>query len=346
MRKILLAAALVLLTCASAWCADKELNLYIWSEYMGPEIIPNFEKQTGIKVRVDYYETMEDMMAKLQAGGASQYDVVVPTDYGVPAMIKLGLLKELDHSKIPNMKNLNAKFIDCPYDPKNAHTVAYQWGTLGMFYNKKKITGPVSWSLMFDPAKQVGPFVLLDSVREMLGICESYMGMSVNTVNTDELKKVADVMLQAKNSPNFQGFEGGVGGRAKVLSGGAVAAITYNGDAMRGIQEDPENTAFANPVEGTVIWVDNMAIPANAPNPEAAYKFINYILDAKVGAGLSNWTQYPTPNNAAKPFITPEDLENEAIYPTEEYMGKLQFLNDIGDNARLYDELWTMVKTR
>jgi spermidine/putrescine-binding protein len=117
MRKILLALVFVLLTTASAWSAQ-ELNLYIWSEYMGPEIVPNFEKQTGIKVRVDYYETMEDMMAKLQAGGASQYDLVVPTDYGIPAMIKLGLLKELDHSKIPNMKNLNAKFIDVPTIPK------------------------------------------------------------------------------------------------------------------------------------------------------------------------------------------------------------------------------------
>lgn len=345
MRKILFTLAFVLLTTASAWSAQ-ELNLYIWSEYMGPEIVPNFEKQTGIKVRVDYYETMEDMMAKLQAGGASQYDLVVPTDYGIPAMIKLGLLQELDHSKIPNMKNLNAKFIDVPYDPKNAHTVAYQWGTLGMLYNKKKVTEPISWATMFDADKHAGSFVLLDSVREMLGIAQCYLGMNVNTTDTEELKKVVELMLATKKSPNFQGFEGGVGGRAKVLSGGAVAAVTYNGDGLRGVEEDPENVAFANPVEGTIIWVDNMAIPAKAPNPEAAYAFINYILDAKVGAGLSNWTRYPSPNDAAKPFITPEDLQNEAIYPKDEYMGKLQFINDLGDGARIYDEMWTMIKTR
>jgi spermidine/putrescine transport system substrate-binding protein len=346
MRKILLAFVFVLMTAMSAWSAG-ELNLYIWSEYMGPEIIPNFEKETGVKVRVDYYETMEDMMAKLQAGGMSQYDVVVPTDYGVPAMIKLGLLKELDHSKIPNMKNLNPKFVNAPYDPQNAHTVAYQWGTLGMIYNKNKIEGPVpSWSVMFDESKQVGPFVLLDSMREMLGIAQCYLGLDVNTTDTEELKKVAGLMLAAKKSANFQGFDVGVGGRSKVLSGGAVAAITYNGDGLRGVEEDPENVAFANPAEGTVIWVDNMAIPANAPNPEAAYQFINYILDAKVGAGLSNWTRYATPNDAAKPFISPEDVGNIAIYPTSEYMEKLQFLNDLGDNARIYDELWTMIKTR
>ncbi len=345
MRKILLSLVFVLLTAASAWSAQ-ELRLYIWSEYMGPEIIPNFEKQTGIKVRVDYYETMENMMAKLQAGGASQYDLVVPTDYGIPAMIKLGLLQKLDHSKIPNMKNLNPKFINAPYDPENAHTVAYQWGTLGMVYNKKKVLEPVSWATMFDPEKHAGSFVLLDSVREMLGIAQSYLGMNVNTTDTEELKKVVELMIATKKSPNFQGFEGGVGGRSKVLSGGAVAAITYNGDGLRAVEEDPENVAFANPVEGTVIWVDNMAIPSQAPNPEAAYAFINYILDAKVGAGLSNWTRYPSPNEASKPFITPEDLKNEAIYPKAEYMEKLQFINDLGDDARIYDEIWTMIKTR
>lgn len=346
MRKLFLTCALVLLA-SVAFAAENTLHLYIWSEYMGPEIVPNFEAQTGIKVTVDYYETMEDMMAKLQAGGDSQYDLVVPTDYGVPAMIKLGLLQELDHSKIPNMKNLNAKFVNAPYDPNNAHTVAYQWGTLGMMYNKKKIpTDQPSWSVMFDPEKQVGSFVMLDSVREMLGITECYLGYSANSVNHDELKHVVETMLTAKKSPHFQGFEGGVGGRAKVLSGSAVAAIVYNGDGLRGVEEDPENIAFANPVEGTIIWVDNMAIPAHAPNPEAAYKFINYILDAKVGAGLSNWTRYPSPNDAAKPMITPADLQNPAVYPSDEYMAKLQFINDIGENARVYDEMWTMIKTR
>lgn len=347
MRKILLTCVLVLACALSAWAGEKELHLFIWSEYMGPEIVPNFEKQTGIKVRVDYYESMEDMMSKLQAGGVSQYDVVVPTDYGVPAMIKLGLLKELDHSKLPNMKNLNAKFVNTPYDPKNAHTVAYQWGTLGMLYNKKKITEAVpSWSVMFQEDKQKGPFVLLDSEREMLGIAASYLGLGAASKDKGELKKIVDLMLTAKKSANFQGFEGGIGGRSKVMSGAAVAAVTYNGDGLRAVSEDPENMAFANPAEGTIIWVDNMAIPAKAPNAEAAYKFINYILDAKVGAGLSNWTRYPTPNDAAKPMITPEDLQNPSIYPTPAYMEKLQFITELGDAAPLYDEMWTMIKTR
>jgi spermidine/putrescine transport system substrate-binding protein len=184
-----------------------------------------------------------------------------------------------------------------------------------MLYNKKKVTEPISWATMFDADKHVGSFVLLDSVREMLGIAQCYLGMNVNTTDTEELKKVVELMLATKKSPNFQGFEGGVGGRAKVLSGGAVAAITYNGDGLRGVEEDPENVAFANPIEGTIIWVDNMAIPAKAPNPEAAYAFINYILDAKVGAACPTGPATPLPTTRPSPSSPPKTCRTKPSTP-------------------------------
>lgn len=344
MKRFVVALLMVLMLATPAMA--QEMRLFIWSEYMPEDFVPEFEKQTGIKVRVDYYESMEEMLAKLQAGGVSQYDVIVPSDYIISSLVNLNLLKKLDHSKISNMKNLSEAFVDPAYDPGNTYTVAYQWGTLGMLYNKDVIkSDQPSWGVMFDPAQQKGPFVLIDSVREMLGCAQSYLDMDVNTTEKPYLQKLAKVMLDTKKSKYFQGFDVGTGGRSKVVAKTAVAAIVYNGDGLRAVAENP-GIAFANPLEGTVAWVDNMAICKDAPNPDAAYKFINYVLDAKTGAKLSNWTEYASPNEAAHEFINPKSLNNPAVYPPKAYMEKLHFINDLGKNNRIYDELWTMIKTR
>ncbi|MGE4292315.1 MAG: spermidine/putrescine ABC transporter substrate-binding protein [Desulfovibrio sp.] len=346
MRKIFLALLMFALFALPAFAAQEEMRLFIWSEYMPEDFVPNFEKQTGIKVRVDLYESMDEMLAKLQAGGVSQYDVIVPSDYIIPTLIQLDLLKELDHAKLPNLKNLAETFVSPVYDPGNKFTAAYQWGTLGMLFDKNIIKDEQpSWGVMFDAQKRVGPFVLIDSVREMLGCAQSYMGMDVNTTDKTELKKLVDLMLETKGSEYFQGFDVGTGGRSKVVAHTAVAAIVYNGDALRAVKENP-GIGFANPKEGTIAWVDNMAVCKGAPNPEAAYKFINYVLDAETGAALSNWTEYATPNKASMPFINEDSKNNPAVYPPEDYMKKLHFINDLGKDNRIYDEIWTMVKTR
>ncbi len=328
--------------------AADELRVLIWSEYMPEDFMDNFTADTGIKTRVELYESTEELIAKLQAGGVSQYDIVVPSDYVINSMVQLNLLQKLDKSKIPNFKNVDAAFINPSYDPGNAYTAPYQWGTVGMLYSKEALGADYepSLKLYFDPASRKGPVVMIDSIREMLGIGLRYMGKDVNTLNTDDLKALADMMIETKASDVFAGFDVGTGGRSKVVAGTAVAALCYNGDALRAVADNPEKIAFANPKEGTVIWADNMAIPAKAPNVEYAHTFINWVLDAKNGAKLSNWTQYATPNKAAKEFITPEDLKNPAIYPTPETMSKLQFISDLGKNNRYYDELWTMIKTR
>ncbi|MGH9464128.1 MAG: ABC transporter substrate-binding protein, partial [Thermoanaerobaculia bacterium] len=141
-----------------------------------------------------------------------------------------------------------------------------------------------------------------------------------------------------------QGFEGGVGGKNKVLGRAVTAAVVYNGDAVRGTADDPETYYFV-PREGGVIWVDNLVVPAEAPHRDAAERFINFILDPEVGAQLSNFNQYATPNKAAKPFINPDDLANPAIYPPAEIMAALEFVVDLGDDNRLYDEVWTQIKS-
>ncbi|BAS27928.1 polyamine ABC transporter substrate-binding protein [Limnochorda pilosa] len=326
--------------------ASDELRLYIWSEYIDPAIIESFERETGIKVLIDLYESNEDMLAKLQAGGVSQYDVVVPSDFIVPILIKLGLLQPLDHSKIPNLENLDPQFLNPPFDRANRYTAAYQWGTVGLMYRRDLITSfKGTWSILFDSKQQVGPFVLIDSQREMMAIALKYLGYSANTTDPAQIKAAGELLLQAKKSRYALGFEGGVGGKNKVLAGVATAAVVYNGDAIRATEEDP-NVAFVVPDEGSVIWVDSLAVPARAPNPAAAHKFINFILDPRIGAQLSNFNRYATPNAASLPMINPEDRSNSAIYPSPEVMKKLEYILDLGKDLRLYDEVWTMVKSR
>ena len=204
-------------------------------------------------------------------------------------------------------------------------------------------------ALVFDAAKQPGPFVLIDSMRDMMAAALKFQGKSINTKSPEELKAAGDVILQAKKSKNMLGFQGGVGGKDMVVSGNAALAIVYNGDAIRAIMEEPKEERkldFVVPKEGTLIWVDTMVIPAKAPNADAAHKFINYILDGEVGAKLSNFNRYATPNFASMPKINAEDRANPAIYPSEELMKKMEYLEDVGDATRLYDEVWTAVKSR
>mgnify|MGYP001610597967 CR=1 FL=1 len=320
-----------------------KLNLYIWSEYMDPDIIASFEQKYDCEVTIDLYESNEDMVAKLQGGGTSLYDIVVPGQYMIGPMVQLGLLQPLDHASIPNLANLDDKFANPPYDPGNKYSVAYQWGTVGIYLRKGK--GPIdeSWALLFDESQQPGPFVLMDSIREMMGSVLKAQGKGVNSTNIEELKAARDILVAAKK--RAQGFDAGVGGKNKVLAKEITAAIVYNGDAVRGTADDPETYYFV-PREGGVLWVDNLAMPAKAPHRDAAEKFINYILDPQIGAQLSNFNQYATPNKAAKAFVKPEDLANPAIYPPPAMMEKLEFVEDLGDNNKLYDEIWTQVKSQ
>ncbi|MDT7920270.1 MAG: spermidine/putrescine ABC transporter substrate-binding protein [Meiothermus sp.] len=341
--RILLAIAAAL---SLAMAQGGTLQLYTWTDYIDPSIVKDFEKATGIKVRITYYESNEEMQAKLQAGGVSQFDLVVPSDFIVPVLINLKLLQPLDKGKIPNLKNLDPKFANPPFDPGNRYTVGYLWGTVGLMYRTDIFkTPPASWNVLFDPGQQKGPFTLMDSPREMLGIGLRYLGLSVNTTDPAQVKRVIEVMLRAKQSRNFKGFQGGVSATKMLLSNQIVAAVVYNQDALRTAEGNPRY-GFTIPREGSTLFIDNMTIPAKAPNPEAAHQFINFILDAQIGARLAEYQQSATPNAAAKKLLKPQMLKNPAIWPTEAQMQGLEFILDQGNNNRILDEAWTRVKSR
>lgn len=324
--------------------AEDKLNLFIWSEYLPPEVARDFENRFQCKLVIDLYEDAESMLAKVQTG-ASGYDLIVPPDYLVPALAKQNLLAPIRAGKIPNLKNLDARFRNPLYDPQGRFAVPYQWGTIGI-YMRKPDSGNLpepSWSIIFDPSRQPGRIILIDSMRDLIGAALKYKGFSLNSNNPKELKPVRDLLLETKK--RAAGFAGSVGAKNKVLDKSAAAAVVYSGEAARGMAEDPE-TIYLIPKEGSQIWVDNLTVLANAPHPELAEKFINYVLEPEIGAKISNFTQFATPNEAAKKLVQPELLKNPAIYPPEETLNRLEFLKDLGRDSRIYDQVWTEVKAR
>jgi len=338
---------LSLLLLAGAWpvaAAPQQLNLFIWSEYIDPKVVTEFEKKFDCKVIIDLYDDEAAMMTKLQGGGASRYDVVVPPDHKVPGLISLQLIAPLRHENIPNLKNLDPMFLNPPYDRGNKFTVAYQWGTIGIYVRPSPGAPlPPTWGLVFDPKLQPGPFVLIDGARDLVGAALKYQGHSLNSTDPDQLKAARDLVLAAKK--RCLGFDNSVGGKNKVLGKSARAAIVFSGEAARGMDDD-KNTTFIIPKEGSQIWQDNLVVTAKAPHRDLAEKFINFILDPKIAARISNFTQFATPNQAAKPFINAEDLKDPTIYPPPDVMAKLEFLEELGAKTRLYDEVWTQIKAK
>jgi spermidine/putrescine transport system substrate-binding protein len=322
--------------------AQRSVTVYMYSDYIDPELLTAFEQTTGIDLRLDVYETTEDMMAKLKQS-PGQYDVVVVSDHAIPLLARTGALAPLDKAKIRNLGNLDARFLNPPYDPGNAWSLPYQWGTMGLMYRKDRVPAlEPTWGVVLEAARQPGPLVLIDSMRDMMAAALIYQGRSVNSHDPAELKAAGDAILAAKTD-KVVGFEGGVGGVKRVLAGDATLAIVYNGDAIR--EPDP-NVDFVIPREGTIIWMDAMTLVAGSSHQDEAYAFIDYILDAEVGAALSNWNRYPTPNAASLPSITPEDRANPIIYPPDEVVAKMEYLADVGEDTRLYDEIWTGIKAR
>ena len=328
----------LLASCAKQ--APKTVTVYMWSEYIDPELLEQFEKETGLKVVLDVYENTETMMSKI-ASASDLYDVVVVSDHAVRTLSGKGTFRELDLKRIPNAKNVMARFRRPAYDPEDRWSLPYQWGTMGLVYRTDKVPDfEASWLAVFDPARQPGPVVLLDSMRDLVGAALIAKGFSPNTRSPDELAAAGDLLASARTK-RLVGFAGSPDSVGKVLAGEAWIGVAYNGDAVSQLDDA---TDFAVPVEGTIIWVDAMTIPAKAPNPDGAHRFINFILGAEVGAQLSNYVAYATPNEASLPLIDEEVRQDERVYPSDAAMARMSVLEDVLEATALYDQVWTRVK--
>lgn len=355
MRAALLLVALAAgyLSILSGPTADAaEIRMLIWSEYIDPELVEEFEQKSGHKVVIDVYEETEAMIAKLQATGVkSGYDLIVASDHAVPVLAKLKLIRKLDATKIPNSKNVSPQFENPAYDPEGAYSRPYQWGTVGIVYNRRKLANPpTSWNAILAPADKSPAFVLIDNMRDMLGVALKMHGRSVNEADKSKLQDAARSVLNAKKHAKCLGFEGSVAGCKKVIAGEADMAIVYNGDALNAIAEAPEESQdhfdYVVPSEGSIIWTDTMMVAAGSTNADAAHALIDFLLDGENGARLSNYINYATPNAASLPHIDAESLADPRIYPPAEQVKTLEYLRDMGKETSLYDSLWTTIKSR
>ncbi|MCB9139577.1 MAG: spermidine/putrescine ABC transporter substrate-binding protein [Caldilineaceae bacterium] len=340
-------AAVVSERCGDASRLDTELSVYNWTDYIDPEIIDQFEAECSVKVIYDTFSSNEDLLAKLQAG-ATGYDVIVPSDYMIAIMIQLDMLKELEKANLPNLSNLNEIFVDPPYDPGLVYSVPYQWGTTGIGYNIEA-TGeiPNSWEWIFNPEKAAqfdGKLSLLNDQREVIGAALKYAGYSMNSVDETELEAAKEVILAIK--PYVATFDSDSFSEI-LVAGDVVIGQGWSGDYFQDIYEsENENLGYVIPQEGGVIWTDNLAIPKTAPHPYTAEVFINYLLDTEIGAQLTNWTYFGSPNAAALPMIDDEVKNDPGVYPPEETMAKLEFLSDLGEGTLLWDRIWTEIKSQ
>jgi spermidine/putrescine transport system substrate-binding protein len=296
-----------------------------------------------VHVVEDTFASNEELLAKLQAG-ATGYDIIVPSDYMVRIMIEVGLLAKPNHENIPNITNIDPKFANPPYDPGMVYCVPYQWGTTGIGYNTEVFEEPPdSLAYIFDPeiaSEYAGQFTMLNDSRESMGAALKYLGYSLNTTDEAQLTQARDLLIQQKKwvyAYDNEQFEDLLSADETMLAHG------WSGDFFMAAVED-ERIWYAIPKEGGTIWADNLCIPKTAPSRYTAEVFINYLLRPEVGAAISNFTWYASPNAAATEFIDPEILEEPAIYPPTEVMERLEWIEDVGEATPLYERLWTEVK--
>ncbi|MDX2423773.1 MAG: polyamine ABC transporter substrate-binding protein [Amphritea sp.] len=332
------------------------LNVFNWYDYLPQESITQFQEKYGIDVNYDVYESNEMLEAKLMTG-KSGYDVVVPSGSFLERQQASGIYLPIDKSKIENYPNLNTKLLKkvAEYDPGNQYGVPYAWGTIGIGYNVEMLKErlgdmPInSLDLLFNPEytrklEDCG-IAAIDSPAEVMAILFNYLGLDPNSEKSADLKKAAAAFKQVRG--NYKYFNTG-NYLSDLASGDICIALGYNGGVLQAKFQAAENgrvIEYAIPKEGTAIWFDLMAIPADAPNPEAAHKFISHILDPQVGAGISNLVYYAVPNTKAPQFINKEIIENPSIYPSEEVIDTL-FIQRMHTAKfdRILNRAWTNIK--
>jgi spermidine/putrescine-binding protein len=334
----------------SARCGDpsqlsSSVSFYNWGDYIDPEVLALFEEECGVDVIYDTFSSNEDLLAKLQ-GGASGYDVIVPSDYMVAIMIQLGLLKELDRANIPNLEHISANFLDQPYDPGNVYSVPYFWGVAGFGFDADEVTTPpTTLAALFDPAQAeqyTGKISVLNDSREVIGAALKYLGYSMNSTDPAQLEEAKQVILAVK--PYILTFDSDTYSDL-VVSGETVVGHGWNGGFAIAISENPDrNLGFAIPEEGLTLFIDNFAVPASAPNPYTAEVLINFLHEPEIAARISEFVLYATPNEAALEFIADEVKNNPGIYPPQDALVNTEYLNDVGEATLLYERIWTEIK--
>lgn len=319
---------------------EAKLNFYNWDTYIGETTLADFKEASGVDVNMSLFATNDELFAKLRAGNPG-FDVIVPSNDFVERMVPAGMLMPLDHSLIPNIKNVDPQFMNVDYDPGRKYSLPYTWLVLGIGYRKSKVPGGVdSWKPLFDSNQYAGRISLLSEAGDLYRLYGKFLGKSVNALTKADVDQITQMMIRQK--PFVKVFHED-NGQDLLLKGEVDLVLEYNGDIAQVMTED-DDIDFVIPKEGSQLNSDTLAIPKGAPHPKNAHAFINYILDGEVGKKITETILYPTPNNAAKALMPEEYRNNPVIFPPANLLSKCEYANFRPDMQPLYEEGFTRVR--
>ncbi len=355
----LAAAALAALLTGAAAAEEKVVNVYNWSDYIDEDILEEFEKETGIEVVYDVFDSNDILETKLLAG-KSGYDVVVPSGNFLQRQIQAGVFQPLDKAELSNLEHMWPMIIERTqkFDPGNAYAVNYMWGTTGVGYNVDAVKERLgtdaidSWSVIFDPAK-IAKFSdcgvhILDAADELIPAALNYLGRDPDSKDLEEIQE-AGALLE-KIRPYVTDFNSSAYINA-LADGDACLAVGWSGDILQARDRAEEagngvDIGYAIPDEGALMWFDMLAIPKDAPHPQNAHTFINYMMDPEVIAKASNYVYYANGNEAAQPLLNEDVVGDPAIYPSADARENLFVVSPYGPKEqRTVTRLWTKIKT-
>lgn len=322
---------------------EAKLNFYNWDTYIGKTTLADFKKATGIDVNMSLFATNDELFAKLKAGNPG-FDVIVPSNEFVERMSQANMLLPLDHKLIPNMKNIAPDFLNPDYDPGRKYSMPYTWLVMGLGYRKSKMGDvgvPDSWKWVFDSDKFKDRIALISESADLMRLGAKYKFGELNNITPEQVAVVEAMLIKQK--PFIKAFHED-NGQDMLLAGDVDIVIEYNGDIAQIIPED-DDIGFVVPNEGSLINSDTLCIPTGAPRPLNAHAFINFLLDAKVGAEISETIAYPSPNAAAVALMPASYRDNPVIFPPAAVMAKSQYGKYEGPKmTQLFEEAMTRVR--
>ncbi len=315
------------------------LYYYTWSDYVDPEILATFETSRGVRVVVDTFSSNEELLAKIQTG-VTGYDVVVPSDFMAGIMGRLGLLAELDLQRIPHVQDLEPHLARLPFDPTQQFAIPYLWGTVGIGYNTDVVAEvPTSWDVLWDP-QYSGRISMLNDQREVFGLALRALGYSLNSRDPRVIQEAKDRLIVQK--PLVKAYTSELYDQL-LLSGDIVLAHAWGGPVARAMRENP-SIRYAIPQEGGTIWTDCLAVLASSNKKVLAMDFINYLLSEQVALQTSQRLLFASANRHVRNQLPPEIRDNIAVYPPDEILPRMEWMEDVREAMRDYDRAWIELK--
>jgi len=318
-----------------------KLNFYNWDTYIGKTTLGDFRALSGVDVNMSLFATNDELFAKLRAGNPG-YDVIVPSNEFVTQMAEAGLIEPLDHARIPNFENIAPEFRNPSFDPGRKYSMPYTWLVSGIGYRKSKVDGvPDSWKWLFDSDRYKGRIAIGSEAADIIRLGAKYLGHSLVGVTPEVAKQVEAMMIrQKRNIKTFHEDDG----QNLLLAGDVDLVHEFNGDIAQVMKEDAD-IGFVVPKEGSLLNSDGLCIPKGAPRPNNAHAFINYLLDAKAGAEISQTILYPTPNAAARALMPASYKDNPVIFPPSDALMKCEFGRFEGsEKQHMFEEIMTRIR--